>query len=179
MNLTEATNLINEYIEKFIPGATFAGFTSSKNTLGAAGIKGGKQYIKISKPFVLSASEDSIRNTIAHECAHILSWRKHGTLAHDKHFYNTCLITGANPERCSDMETNNEALKGSYALVILDNDEITKVITTDFHRKPRKDMTSRFIASQPKSATLGKLHYCRIEHAKIGKISNKNNFWQK
>lgn len=179
MNLPDATNLIHEYINKFIPGTKFAGFTNSKVTLGSAGLRGSAPFIKISKPFVLTASEKSIRNTIAHECAHILSYHKFGTLAHDQHFYNMCKVTGADAERCSEHEINNEALKGTYGLVIIDNDEVVEVLNTTYHRRPRLDMSTRFLSDKPKSATLGKLHYCKLEDAKIGTVINKNNFWQK
>lgn len=179
MNLNEATNLVNEYINKFIPGTVFAGFISSKIVFGKAGIKSGVGIIKLSKPYVLSASDESIRDTIAHEVAHILSYRKFGTLAHDRHFYRMCLVTGATPERCSNQEANNQALKGSYGFVIIDNDEVTHVLSSNFHRRPRKDMTNRFLLDRPRHETLGKIHYCKIENAKVGKIKNKNDFWQK
>lgn len=183
MTLREAEKLAREMIQKYVPGTEFA-FNNRKTSLGVAKVRGTmmtgvKQSIELSMPFVKSASDSNIKDTIAHECAHILAYRTAGTLAHDRHFYKACTITGAKQERLKKdlAESSKEALKGCYCMVLIENGVVTEVLNANWHKRPRVNAAQRYLTGR-KTATLGKLYYCMVKDAKIGrKISEL--FWQK
>lgn len=183
MTLREAEKLAREMIQKYVPGTEFA-FNNRKTSLGVAKVRGTmmtgvKQSIELSMPFVLTASVDNIKDTIAHECAHILAYRTAGTLAHDRHFYKACTITGAKQERLKKDLTkkSKEALKGGYGLVLIENGVVTEVINANWHKRPRSNMADRYIPGR-KTQTLGNLYYCMVKDAKIGRKQGIC-FWQK
>lgn len=180
MKLTDATKMVKEMINQYVPGAEFAGYSSSKRTLGQAGIKAGRQYIKLSMPFVQIADEAAVRNTIAHECAHLLAFRRFGTLAHDRHFYAMCDVTGARAERLNKDKKISEALSVSanYRLVLAGEDgKVAEVLSNTYQKRPRKDITECWLTNNRSSK--GRLWYCAAENAKIGKTIVKGLFFQK
>jgi len=180
MKLIEATKIVKEMIAKHVPGTEFAGYTSSKRSLGVAGISGGKQYIKLSSVFVQIADEKAVRNTIAHECAHLLAYRKYGTLRHDKYFYKMCEVTGATPERLNSNQQVSQALasKSAYRLVIADaSGKIVEIASNTYQKRPRKDISDCWLGNN--RATLGRLWYCETKNAQLGKTITKGLFFQK
>ena len=180
MKISEATKMVQEMIDKHIPGAVFDGYTSSRKTLGLAGFHGTKQFIKLSQPFVKIASKSEVFDTVAHEVAHLLAYRNFGTLAHDKHFYDMCKIVGAKPERlASNKSETSEKLSSmsKYRLILADeNGQVKRVLTNTYDRRPRRNLT-RLILNSDKN-TLGKLWYCETRNAKVGLKITPEKFWQ-
>lgn len=179
MKLSEATKMAKEMIALHVPGAEFAGYTSSRKTLGCAGISAGKQFIKLSSVFVQLAEEKAVRNTIAHECAHLLAYRRFGTFGHDKHFYNMCAVTGAAPKRLNCDQKVSEALSSAsaYRGVIAKDGKVAKVTDNSYQNRPRKDLTSCWLGND--RSTEGCLWYCETKNAKVGLSVVRGIYWQK
>lgn len=178
MRQSDASKMAREMIKEFIPGAYFGGFNNRKNSLGVAKLKNGMEFIELSSVYVSGADEESVKNTIAHECAHILAHRTYGTFKHDKYFYSCCKVTGAEQTRVNRDPKVQEAMKGVYGLVLIVAGEVKEVFSSSWHRRPSKSLFSSYIPGRQKE-TLGKLYYCRTESAKIGKkVDTKNIFWQ-
>lgn len=172
--------LVNEYINKHIPGAYFKGFTNSKLCLGSASYSRTKgEYIKLSRYMIKIVSEEQIKDTIAHEVAHILAYRKFGTLKHDHYFYQMCHVTGARPERLANDKSLKESINNdsSYVMVVVKDGMVIRVTNNSYFRKPRKSLKSVYLTSD-KKLTLGNLYYCKKEDAFVGKKIDNGNFWQ-
>lgn len=181
MDECQVIKLVNEYINKFIPGAYFKGFTNSKLCLGSASFprNGGKEYIKLSRYMIKTASDSQILDTIAHEVAHILAYRNFGTIKHDNYFYRMCHVTGARPERLADDANLKNSIKedSSYVMVLVKDGMVVKVTNNTYFRKPRKSLKTVYLTSDKKN-TLGNLYYCKKEDAFVGKKIDNGNFWQ-
>lgn len=179
MKLTDASKMAKEMITKYVPGCEFAGFNRRKRALGTATLKNGKEYIELSQVYVSGASEENVKNTIAHECAHILAWRTYGTFKHDKYFYKCCKITGAEQTRvCKDKKVT-EMMKGGYGLVLIEDEKVKEVINSTWHSRPRRDMSECYLTNRPKYETKGKLFYCLVQDAVVGKTKTVGKYWQK
>lgn len=176
MEESRAIQLVNEYIDTYIPGAFFGGFMNSKRTLGMACASSVGHYIKLSKHLVKLATEDQIRNTIAHECAHILALRRFGTLKHDKYFYRMCHVTGAKAERVASDSPVSSKLEGGYRLVLVKDCIVEEILPNKYYRRPRKPLCGCWLVSRP-AETKGRLYYCEAKNAVVGKHIN-NEFWQ-
>lgn len=179
MKESRAIELINEYIEKFIPGAYFGGFSNSKRTLGTAHRGRRGEFIKISRYLVMYSTEEHIRNTIAHECAHILAYRKFGTFAHDNFFYQMCAITGADQKRCASNDALRNRLPASdtFTMIIAENGKVKEVTNNSYIRRPRKSLSGCYLTSR-KYETLDKLYYCRKTDAVVGAEIVSSKYWR-
>lgn len=180
MEEQKVIELVNEYINKFIPGAYFKGFTNSKLCLGVAGLSKTKgEYIKLSRYMIKIVSDEQIHETIAHEVAHILAYRKFGTLAHDKNFYQMCRVTGARPERLADDKDliKNIREDSSYCMIVAKDGLVGRITANTYFRKPRKKLKSVYLTND-KKGTLGNLYFCKKEDAIVGKNIDNECFWQ-
>jgi SprT protein len=59
-------------------------------------------------PVLLEQNVDEfIQRTVAHELAHILSYKLYGTLAHDKYWKRVMVSFGVEPSRCHSYDVSN------------------------------------------------------------------------
>lgn len=182
MDLNTAQSLAEEMINKFIPGTIFKGFNNRKRSCGRATYNDNrgqiKEYIELSKHYVLSASAENVKNTIAHECAHILARRMYGTFDHDNNFYKACVIVGAREERYNSDPEVKSIMQGCYRLVLIENETVIEVYNNSWHKRPRRDLAECYIPTN-RIKTTGNLWYCKVEDAVVNNKYDAKKYWQK
>jgi len=97
MELNNARQLANELIRTYNLDYRFE-FDNSKRRFGCC--SPWRRCITLSAPLTLLNDEAHVKGTILHEIAHVLAYKKTGFCAHDKAFYNACLLVGSTPQRC-------------------------------------------------------------------------------
>ena len=121
--------------------------------------------IKLSLPYVETASKESVENTIRHEIAHALdyirndySWRRnpYGTqrqIVHDSVWRQIAKEVGATTDTtCPSNEAPMPNKSSRWVLAHMNTGEIFR----RFHRRPRKDRSNYYIRGR-REETLGKL----------------------
>jgi predicted SprT family Zn-dependent metalloprotease len=114
MNIFEAEQLAKEKILKYLDSTVLFKFNNRKTSLGTWRRRRGITTIFLSRIMVVNNNKERVLNTILHEIAHELDYRKRGRTNHDIHWKSIAWSIGCDGERCHDfipIEKINEEIK--------------------------------------------------------------------
>ena len=98
MNKTQATALAYSLVNKHLtPDWTFE-WNKRKAALGLCNYR--KKTVYLSEYFLGRVGNDELKDTILHEIAHALAWKRYNHRGHGAPWKRVCREIGAKPQRC-------------------------------------------------------------------------------
>lgn len=142
----EARRLMNQY---GLNNWAFE-FSRTKKAFGTCWFY--RRKIQVSKGFIPINTREEIIDTILHEIAHALDWKRNKNIGHSESWKVICREIGARPEATySCVETN--APKPKYKLIHSGTGEIH----ASYHRKPKWAKSMKSIIINGDLSTKGKM----------------------
>lgn len=115
MNISEVKKQVEAKVQEGITKAEWAYkqiFTFPRITYDLTGKTAGIAYpgrnlIQLNLPLLIHNFDDAIKNTVLHELAHLICWKRFPKAeAHGHEFVSTCWTLGIKGERCHNYDTS-------------------------------------------------------------------------
>jgi hypothetical protein len=149
MNAGDSLNLLQQSLIEHGLSDWTGGLDNARRRFGMCNFS--KKHISLSRPLCELNDETEVRDTVLHEIAHALAWKRHGkNCGHDKRWKAICVEIGARPQACYDDGVVQPT--APWVLVHRDTGEVFRT----YLKFPSRDWSNVWIRGR-KADTLGKL----------------------